>query len=136
MHRELHGSEMLRARYRASAALQRTPGRSYLELERELEPEIAGDLSLVVHFFERLWIAVDHHAVAREHVTRLFGSTFHWWYEATFRAQFVPLSTEVSRSIQLLREWMVRNASAEQIEEWRSSNEQWLNAINPAAGGT
>ncbi|MDQ0771557.1 hypothetical protein QF026_000023 [Streptomyces aurantiacus] len=126
---------MLRARYRASAALKRTTGRSYLELERELEPETAGDLSLVVHFFERLWIAVEHHAIARQHVTRLFGSTFYWWYEATFRVQFVPLSTEVSRSIRLLREWMVKNASAEQIESWRSSNEQWLPVIRPAVDG-
>jgi hypothetical protein len=126
MHRELHSTELLQARYKAGAAVRRNQGRSYLELEQELGPQTAHDLRLVVHFFERLWLAIEHGAIAEKHIPRLFGDTFYWWYAASFRHQFIPLSSEVGLNIQRLWEWMERNAPPEQRENWQLGNEQWL----------
>ncbi|MEU6986647.1 hypothetical protein ABZ946_24965 [Streptomyces sp. NPDC046324] len=128
MHRELHGTELLHARYRAGAAVRRHQGRTYLELEQELGPETAHDLRLVVHFFERLWLAIEHDAIERKCVPRLFGDTFYWWYAASFRHQFVPLSSEVGLNIQSLWDWLEAHASEAQKRGWRHGNERWLPA--------
>ncbi|MER7000893.1 hypothetical protein [Streptomyces sp. NPDC000410] len=126
MHRELHGTELLAARYRAGAAVRRHQGSTYLELEQELGPQTAHDLRLVVHFFERLWLAIEHDTIAEKHIPRLFGDTFYWWYAASFRHQFVPLSSEVGLNIQRLWEWLENHASNEQRERWQLGNERWL----------
>ncbi|MFE4638174.1 hypothetical protein ACFRJ1_33060 [Streptomyces sp. NPDC056773] len=131
MHRELHGTELLAARYRAGAAVRRHQGSTYLELEQELGPQTAHDLRLVVHFFERLWLAIEHDTIPHRYVPRLFGDTFYWWYAASFRHQFIPLASEVGLNIQKLWEWLERHASPEQRERWHLGNERWLPAQPP-----
>jgi hypothetical protein len=126
MHRELHGTELLMARYQAGAAVRRHQGRTYLELEQELGPQAAHDLRLVVHFFERLWLAIEHGTIAEKYVPRLFGDTFYWWYAASFRHQFVPLSSEVGLNIQRLWEWLEAYAPPQQRARWQLGNERWL----------
>ncbi|MCF1599520.1 DUF4760 domain-containing protein [Streptomyces muensis] len=128
MHRELHSTELLQARYKAGVAVRKNQTQSYLDLEQELGPEAAHDLRLILHFFERLWLAIEHRAIAERYVPRLFGDTFYWWYAASFRHQFVPLGSEVGRNIQQLWGWLERESSSEQLEKWRSGNEKWLPA--------
>ena len=122
LHRELHGSEMIRARHAAAEMIRHHPELDYSEL-RELVGFVGmADLHQVIYFFQRLWLAVEYGAVQEKYVSRLFGDAFSWWYELTFHAMLVPTATEMGRDVDALWQWMTDHSTEEQRRSWRGSD--------------
>ncbi|MFB8774946.1 hypothetical protein [Streptomyces broussonetiae] len=132
LHRELHGPDMMRARHAAGEIIEQHPDLDYHELRALLGPSGVADLHHVVYFFQRLWIAIECGAVREEHVPRLFGDTFSWWYKRTFRSTLVPTPTEMARDIEALWHWLETRSTEEQRQRWRGDNLQaWKRPDGP-----
>ncbi|MFJ3670435.1 hypothetical protein ACIPSE_28670 [Streptomyces sp. NPDC090106] len=119
LHQELHGADMMRARHAAAQLVAQHPERDYQELRDLFGFSGISDLQQVVYFFQRLWIAIELGAVQDVYVVRLFGDTFSWWYDTTFRVMLVPTRTEMAHDIEALHAWMLTHASAAERELWR-----------------
>jgi len=122
LHREYNSSDMIRARHAAAELLRGHPGLDYRDLRDQLGYSGAADLDQVIYFFQRLWLAVEYGAVQEKYVSRLFGDSFSWWYELTFRAMLVPTATEMGADIDALQRWMVDHSTEEQRQSWRGAN--------------
>lgn len=123
MHREFEGPEMLQARYRASDLLANNPGSSYLDLRRTLGRTAMNDVWAVIGFYQRLWLGIRHSAVQGTYVPDLFGDTFIWWCDNSFRTQLLPTESVRAHHIRELEAWMLRHSTSEMIARWRVGNE-------------
>src|SRR5918999_1620493 len=119
LHRELHSTEMIRARHAAADLLAQYKGQDYKQIQDQIGALAMRDVHQVIFFFQRLWLAIEHKALKNEYITRLFGDTFSWWYQASFRAQLVPTHTEVGSDIEALWTWMQQHSTRQQRELWR-----------------
>lgn len=113
---------MIRARHEAAELLKNHPGLDYGELREQVGYSGAADLDQVIYFFQRLQISIEYGAVQGKYISRLFGDSFSWWYEQTFRAMLVPTATEMGADIDALQRWMVNHSTEGQRQSWRGAN--------------
>ncbi|MCA2220016.1 hypothetical protein [Nonomuraea aurantiaca] len=121
LHKELHGPEMIRARYTCADILMENPGLTYDELDQHLGYSTMGDLRQIIYFFQRLWLSIEHGEIRKKYVCRLFGDTYSWWYKTTLEANLVPNGSEVAKDLEALWNWMNKNSTSEQRRIWRGS---------------
>ncbi len=76
----------------------------------------------VVYFYQRLSLAVQHRGLHNKYVPQLFGDIFYWWYERSFRNQYIPLHTTISEDLDSLRKWMDKHTSEADRQRWRQAN--------------
>ncbi|MBO0657283.1 hypothetical protein J1792_32590 [Streptomyces triculaminicus] len=122
LHRELHGAEMMRARFAAAELVEQHADKDYRELRDLLGAPAMSDLRQVIYFFQRLWLAIELGALHEECAARLFGDTFSWWYDTTFQSMLVPSETEMARDIEALHGWLVSHATEAQQQYWRGAD--------------
>ncbi|MGV9883694.1 hypothetical protein [Streptomyces sp. NPDC003006] len=122
LHRELQGAEMMRARHAAAELVEQYADKDYRELRELLGASGVSDLHQVLYFFQRLWLAIELGALQKEYTARLFGDTFSWWYDTTFRSMLVPTQTEVAHDIEALHGWLVSHSTEAQQQRWRGAN--------------
>jgi hypothetical protein len=122
LHRELHGAEMMRARHAAAELVEQHADKDYQDLRELLGISGMSDLHQVVYFFQRLWLTIELGALQEEYAARLFGDTFSWWYDKTFRSMLVPTQTEMAHDMEALHGWLVGHSTDAQRQCWRGAN--------------
>ncbi len=122
LHRELHSPAMIDARYAAAALVEGNRGLDYAQLRELVGPQGIADLRKVMYYFQRLWLSVETGTLHDAHVPRLFGDTFSWWYENTFKEHLVGTTTEVGRDVEALHTWLLQHSTAADRALWQGAD--------------
>ena len=122
LHRELNTEAVLAARNRADTVVLQHPDKDLDDLWDILKVEERNDIWTVIHFYQRLYIAIKFKQVRTDLVCELFGDVFHWWFINCFERHLLPVNRDSSRQVAALKQWFDSNCSAEDIERWTTRN--------------
>lgn len=123
MHREFESADMIAARYRASELLAAHPNADYNNLRDSVGRTEMADVWTVTSFYQRLWLSARAGTVQKSLVSPLFGDTFLWWCDSSFRTQLFPLSSERAHHLKQLESWIRAHTDTETLRRWSRANE-------------
>jgi hypothetical protein len=75
-------------------------------------------VSIVIRFYQRLWLAVDNNRIRADLVPKLFGEVFYWWHVVCFESMLSSTGWESWSDINALKDWLDRKATASQRKTW------------------
>jgi len=117
MHREFNAESMLRVRTDAGKLAFKGSYHTLDKLDQSTHPD-AAKLWTVIHFYDRLSLAVTHRQIDKDLVPDLFGDTFVWWYRHCFKDQLQPTGWESWLRIDDLMKWLKENTRPEEFKRW------------------
>jgi len=119
MHREFHAKSMLMARSEAVKFAYKDSCQTPDKLDIATDPA-APKLLAVIHFYQRLSLAVKHDQINKGVVPDLFGEAFVWWCQRCFKSRLQPTGWESWQRIDELMKWLIENVKSEDLKSWKS----------------
>ena len=118
LHREWNGESMYSSRMKASPIARKHLSLSLFEIEK-IEPyEQAAHIWVVVGFFHRMNLLVQHERLQKEMAIKLFGELFVWWWTVSFEKQLSPCNCDSGVAIEELKRWFYTNTTETEREPW------------------
>jgi len=119
---EFNSEELLLSRHKVQnikAIFHSAPGETLDTIFGELTAEERFHVWQIIHFYQKLYVAIKHNRCNTDLVPELFGETFYWWYENCFTKVLIPM-TERDASIRMknLEAWFDNNSESENISRW------------------
>jgi hypothetical protein len=118
LHREFNAGDLAISRDRADRIPAQYPGKNLDDLYSLLPPDERNHLWNVIHFYERLHLAIKHKRVDEALAGEMFGDVFFWWYLNCFEPQLIPIHRDSSRRIAGLKDWFDATNKEEDIARW------------------
>ncbi len=136
MHREWNSLAMYEARTAAGKMVRNSPERTLDQVDAAEPAETAAKLWLVIAFYQRLALTLQHGEIDTKVVPALFGDTFVWWHRHCFRNQLRPTGWESWTLMDYLDQWLRTNAPTADHALWTSRAEAYGKAGEGSGGVT
>lgn len=133
IHREFQSTQLNRARTMAEKVLLDHPGKTLEEIEREVEPQKANHLWVVLNFFVRLSVLQEYGKLANNLLPRLFGYYIIKWHRNCF-ADRLPEHWSSKHEIDSLYRWMAKHARSEDLKRWEADAKAYREHRNSNPG--
>lgn len=119
LHREFDGDTMYRSRLIADQLIKKYPTSTLYEIYEKC-PDDAFYIWQVVHFYQRLSLAIKYNQVKKELMSELFGEIFIWWYIGCFDKQLIPVYKHSSSRKQILdlKKWFDTHSAKSDLSTW------------------
>lgn len=118
LHREWNSEAVYRSRNLAGRLLESHPNSTLQDIEKMESNEKVAHAWIVVGFFQRLALMVQHDKVHQEMTVELFGELFFSWWILAFEKQLTPCGWDASTRIDWLKQWLVEHTTADQRKPW------------------
>jgi hypothetical protein len=119
---EFNSEELLLSRHKVQnikPAFYPPPGETLDTIFREFTTEERFYIWQIIHFYQKLYVAINHKSCDTKLIPELFGETFYWWYTNCFAKILIPMTErDASRRIKNLKIWFDKNSKSEDVSRW------------------
>ena len=130
LHKEFTTGELLKARNKAETVLSKHPKELYTDFKNSVSSDDIDSIWMVIHFYQRLYLAVHHGELRTKLVPDLFGEVFvSWWYTPFFENSFVPIGWSSCERMSKLNEWFKRRSKRKDYDKWRLTGNEFLTKL-------
>lgn len=127
LHKEFTTGELLKARNKAETILSKHPNELYSGVKDSISSDDKDSIWMVIHFYQRLYLAVHHGELRSDLVPDLFGEVFvSWWYTPFFENSFVPMGWSSCIRMDKLNSWFERKSKKVDYIKWRRTGNDLL----------